>query len=82
MCVGADHDAAPNPKGLKVTDARFAAIDLSRDPFHGEWKYTGPSAAAGRLPARVVLRFDRRSSVSRGKVFRQPRPLNVPTNWA
>ena len=38
--VHAELDAASYPKGLKVAAAPLAAIDLSRDPFHGEWNYT------------------------------------------
>jgi hypothetical protein len=38
--VHAELDAAPYPKGLKVTDAELAAIDLSRAAFQGEWNYT------------------------------------------
>ncbi len=32
-------DPTPYPKGIKVTDAEFAAIQLDRDDFHGEWNY-------------------------------------------
>ena len=28
------------PAGIKVSDADMAAIDITRDPFHGEWNYT------------------------------------------
>jgi Rhodopirellula transposase DDE domain len=28
------------PKGRKITDAEFAAVNIRRDPFHGEWNYT------------------------------------------
>ena len=38
--VHAELDAAPYPKGLKVSDAEFDAINLVRDAFHGEWNYT------------------------------------------
>ena len=43
------------PKGIKVSDAEMAAINIDRDAFHGEWNYTispalavsdGPSGAA------------------------------------
>jgi hypothetical protein len=26
--------------GIKVSDDELAALNLSRDPFHGEWNYT------------------------------------------
>ena len=28
------------PKGVVVTDAEMAAINLEFDPFHGDWNYT------------------------------------------
>ena len=28
------------PKGIKVTDQEMAAINISRDEFHGEWNFT------------------------------------------
>ena len=37
--VRAAIDPTPYPKGIKVTDAEFAAIQLGRDDFHGEWNY-------------------------------------------
>jgi len=37
--VRAEIDAAQYAKGVKVTDAEFAAIRISRDDFHGEWNY-------------------------------------------
>jgi hypothetical protein len=33
-------DANCYPKGIKVSDADMSAINLARDPFHGEWNYT------------------------------------------
>ena len=27
------------PKGLKVTDAEFESVNITPDPFHGEWNY-------------------------------------------
>ena len=27
------------PRGIKVADAQLAAVNLSRDDFHGEWNY-------------------------------------------
>jgi hypothetical protein len=28
------------PQGVEVTDAELAAVNLTRDAFHGEWNYT------------------------------------------
>jgi hypothetical protein len=33
-------DEATYPAGRKVTDAELAAVNIQRDPFHGEWNYT------------------------------------------
>jgi len=33
-------DSQEYPTGLKVTEAELAALNLLRDPFHGEWNYT------------------------------------------
>ncbi|MEX1203993.1 MAG: ISAzo13 family transposase [Dongiaceae bacterium] len=33
-------DERTYPKGIKVTDAELAAVNLTGDPFHPEWNYT------------------------------------------
>lgn len=38
--VTAIKDSNTYPTGIKVTDEELAALNLSRDPFHGEWNYT------------------------------------------
>ena len=38
--VRAELDERKYPKGVKVSDAQMAAVNLSRHPFHGEWNYT------------------------------------------
>lgn len=38
--VRAELDSNLYPKGIKVTDEEFAAINIVRDKFHGEWNYT------------------------------------------
>lgn len=40
LTVMALKDSNPYPTGLKVTDDELAALNLLRDPFHGEWNYT------------------------------------------
>ena len=37
--VRAELDTAQYQKGIKVTDAEFAAIRIARDNFHGDWNY-------------------------------------------
>jgi hypothetical protein len=38
--VRAKLDENKYPKGVKVSDAQLAAVNLSRHAFHGEWNYT------------------------------------------
>ncbi len=38
--VQAIKDSNTYPTGIKVSDDELAALNLSRDPFHGEWNYT------------------------------------------
>jgi hypothetical protein len=38
--VRAELDEHKYPKGVKVSDAQIAAVNLSRHPFHGDWNYT------------------------------------------
>lgn len=40
LTVRAELDNAPYPKGIKVSDADYAAINLARADFHGEWNYS------------------------------------------
>jgi len=38
--VHAEIDQNLYPSGVKVSDQQFAAINIERDAFHGEWNYT------------------------------------------
>lgn len=40
LTVTAVKDSQTYPTDLKVTDEELAALNLVRDPFHGEWNYT------------------------------------------
>ena len=40
LAVTAVKESNTYPTGIKVTDSELAALNLSRDPFHGEWNYT------------------------------------------
>jgi transposase len=40
LTVTAVKDSQTYPTGLKVTDEELAALNLFREPFHGEWNYT------------------------------------------
>ena len=45
LTVRAELDENKYPKGVKVSDATFDALNLARHPFHGDWNYTiSPSA--------------------------------------
>jgi transposase len=39
LAVRAQLDKSIYPKGVKVPDEAFAAINIQRDAFHGEWNY-------------------------------------------
>ena len=38
--VYAQLDETVYEKGIKISDAQMAAINIQRDPFHGDWNYT------------------------------------------
>ena len=40
LSVKAELDNREYPKGIKVPDAEFAAINIVRDDFHGDWNYS------------------------------------------
>jgi hypothetical protein len=40
LSVRAELDNRTYPKGIKVPDADFAAINIVRDSFHGDWNYS------------------------------------------
>ena len=40
LTVHCELDPNSYPKGLSVTDAEMATLNISRDDFHGEWNYT------------------------------------------
>ncbi|HEY3918891.1 MAG TPA: ISAzo13 family transposase [Stellaceae bacterium] len=40
LTVTCDLDRASYPKGIAVSDAEMAALNIQRDAFHGEWNYT------------------------------------------
>ena len=47
--VRAELDENKYPKGVKVSDAQLAAVDLSPHAFHGDWNYTiSPNPKASR----------------------------------
>jgi hypothetical protein len=40
LTVRAELDENKYPKGVKISDEKFAAIQLARHSFHGDWNYT------------------------------------------
>ena len=40
LSVKAELDNSEYPKGIKVPDAEFTAINMVRDDFHGDWNYS------------------------------------------
>jgi hypothetical protein len=45
LTVRAELDPNKYPKGVKISDTQFAAINIARHPFHGDWNYTISPAA-------------------------------------
>jgi hypothetical protein len=39
LTVRAELDENKYPKGIKVSDAQMATLNLSRHAFHGDWNY-------------------------------------------
>jgi hypothetical protein len=51
LTVEAVLDPGVYPTGVKVSDAQFEAVSLTRDQFHGEWNYTiHPGPALKTVP--------------------------------
>ena len=40
LSIKAKLDLNTYPKGIRITDAEIAAINIEKDKFHGEWNYT------------------------------------------
>ena len=40
LTVACQIDANAYDKGIKVSDAEMAALNIQTDDFHGEWNYT------------------------------------------
>ena len=40
LTVTCDIDRNSYPKGIEVTDAEMAALNIQRNAFHGDWNYT------------------------------------------
>ena len=53
LSISCDLDPNLYPKGIKISDAEMATLNITRDKFHPEWNYTkslkvllmGPTAA-------------------------------------
>ena len=40
LTVRAELDEGKYPRGVKISDAKFATVNIARHPFHGDWNYT------------------------------------------
>jgi hypothetical protein len=40
LTVRAELDENKYPKGAKISDAKFAALQIQHHDFHGDWNYT------------------------------------------
>ena len=52
MTVSCELDNNRYPKGIIVSDAEMAAINITRSEFHGEWNYT---ISPTRPPNRALI---------------------------
>lgn len=48
LSIHAELDTRPYATGIKVTDDEWAAVQIERDAFHGEWNYTIVPRASGK----------------------------------
>ena len=56
LTVTCDIDQNLYPKGIKVSDAEMAALNIQRDTFHGDWNYTICPRQPGDVPISVEIR--------------------------
>jgi len=49
LAIHAELDTRPYARGIKVTDEEWAAVQIERDAFHGEWNYTHRSESIGKI---------------------------------
>jgi hypothetical protein len=52
------------PKAIKVSDAEMAAINISRDDFHGEWNLYGALFVKPALGSFPISLFGRLATIS------------------
>src|SRR3979411_1484912 len=88
LTVRAELDEKKYPKGLKISDAQLATVNIFPHDFHGEWNYTiAPNkkrrkkvithpACAGRVPAASAAGCARASRMA----VRALRPLRRPVS--
>jgi transposase len=67
LAVHAELDTGLYPAGVKISDARMAALPLDRHDWHGDWNYTlGPRAPAARAAPPAPLHAAQPPRASQG----------------
>jgi transposase len=55
LTVHCELDSARYPKGILVSDRAMEDLNITRDPFHGEWNYTIHPVETNAPPVKAVI---------------------------
>ena len=55
LTVQCELDSAHYPKGIVVSNREMEDLNITRDPFHGEWNYTIHPTETNALPVKAVI---------------------------
>jgi hypothetical protein len=55
LTVHCELDSARYPKGILVSDRAMEDLNITRDPFHGEWNYTIHPVETNTPPVKAVI---------------------------
>ena len=55
LTVQCELDSAHYPKGIVVSDREMEDLNITRDPFHGEWNYTIHPTETNVLPVKAFI---------------------------
>ena len=55
LTVQCELDSAHYPKGILVSDREMKDLNITRDPFHGEWNYIIHPAETNALSVKAVI---------------------------
>jgi len=55
LTVQCELDRAHYPKGIVVSNREMEDLNITRDPFHGEWNYTIHPTETNALPVKAII---------------------------